>query len=37
MLAGEYQAARDWLDRLGRLMGLYWVISTLVLGWTLTG
>jgi carbon starvation protein CstA len=37
MIAREYRAAPDWNDRLGRLIGLYWVMSTLVLGWALTG
>ena len=37
LIAREYQAASDWTDRLGRVIGLYWVMSTAVLGWTLTG
>jgi hypothetical protein len=37
MIVGGYRAASDWTDRLGRIMGIYWVMSPLVLGWTLTG
>jgi hypothetical protein len=36
MLAGGYRAASDWIDRLGRLVGLCWVMSIPVLGWALT-
>ena len=37
LLAGGYRAASDWIDRLGRLIGLYWVMSIPVLGWSITG
>ena len=37
VLLGAYRASSDWLDRLGRLLGLYWMTSVLALGWTLTG
>jgi hypothetical protein len=37
MLSGRYRSASDWIDRLGRLMGLYWMTSILALGWALTG
>jgi hypothetical protein len=37
MLVGRYRHALDWIDRLGQIMGLYWVLSLLVLGWIVTG
>lgn len=37
LLAGRFRAAPDWIDRLGRLMGFYWIASTLIVGWTLAG
>jgi hypothetical protein len=37
MLTGGYRANSDWMDRLGRLLGFYWVMSIAVLGWPLTG
>jgi hypothetical protein len=36
MIVGADRPASDWNDRLGRLLGIYWVMSLLVLGWTLT-
>ena len=36
VIAGAYRAVPDWNDRMGRLMGIYWVLSLLALAWTLT-
>jgi hypothetical protein len=32
-----FRYASDWIDRLGRLLGLYWMCSLLAAGWSLTG
>jgi hypothetical protein len=37
MMVGRYRPVADWLDRLGRLMGLYWVLSFPALGCALSG
>ncbi len=37
ILVGGYRPASDWIDRLGRLIGLYWMTALLAMGWTLTG
>ncbi len=34
---GGFRYASDWIDRLGRLLGLYWMSSLLAVGWHLTG
>ena len=33
LLSWGYRPAADWLDRLGRLMGLYWMVSLVAMGW----
>jgi hypothetical protein len=35
MIIGGHRAASDWHDRLGRLIGLYWVMAILAVGWML--
>ncbi len=37
IIVGAYRGTSDWNYRLGRLVGIYWMMSLLVLGWTLTG
>ena len=36
MMVGRYRAASDWIDRLGRLMGFYWVMTIPGLSWAFT-
>ena len=37
MMVGSHRAASDWIDRLRRLIGLYWLMSVPGLGWVQSG
>lgn len=37
MILTGYRRSSDWADRLGRVMGLYWLLWIPVLGWSLIG